>query len=241
VRTVTLEGAHAGYGGTNVLRGISLAIKQGECVGILGANGAGKSTLLRVMTGQIRLREGSLMIDDLVASHWHAFKFVRAGIRWVGEPRPIVAGLTVEENLELGGITNRALIREETERLWTRLPLLYDRRGVRAGALSGGQQQMLAIGQALMSRPDFLFLDEPSMGLSPQMTEHVAVLIDGLVKDGVGILWAEQFPRLLLEHCSTAVVMHAGSVAYKGDASQLTDAALEQAFFGEDSEERDSA
>jgi branched-chain amino acid transport system ATP-binding protein len=190
--------------------------------------------MLRAITGQLRLRSGELHIGDRNATKWPAFQVARSGVRWVGEPRPLVATLTVQENLEIGGITRRGDLQENMEKLWTRLPLLYERRHDRAGSLSGGQQQLLAIGQAMMSQPTFLCLDEPSLGLAPQVIVDVGELIDSLVAQGVGVLWAEQFPRLLLEHCSIAIVMHAGSIAYAGPASELSDELLEAAFFGEE-------
>jgi branched-chain amino acid transport system ATP-binding protein len=229
---LVVEDVHAGYTGTDILRGVSVNVTAGECVGVLGPNGAGKSTLLRAMSGQLKMRAGRRAIDDEEASGWRAHKIARAGVRWVGEPRPIFPSLTVTENLEIGGIMQRPRIETERERVYELLPALREKQAAAAGSLSGGQQQMLAIGQALMSSPRYLLLDEPSLGLAPQIVEAVADVITELVARGVGVVWAEQFPRVALKRCSRVVVLSAGSVFIAGPASEITPEQLEAAYMG---------
>jgi branched-chain amino acid transport system ATP-binding protein len=224
----------AGYGGTDVLRGVSLAVRPGECVGVLGPNGAGKSTLLKVLSGQLRIRRGSRELDGKAFKTWSAHGAARAGVRWVGEPRPIYASLTVAENLELGGILERHSIRAQRDRVYELLPALYDKRADRAASLSGGQQQMLSIGQALMSKPRFLCLDEPSMGLSPAMVSTIADLISALVAEGVGAVWAEQFPEVARSHCTHLLVLRAGVVVSSGDPESIDARGLEAAYLGDE-------
>jgi branched-chain amino acid transport system ATP-binding protein len=222
----------AGYSGTDVLRGVSVAVEPGQCVGVLGLNGAGKSTLLRVITGQVAVRSGRRLIDSVDANRWHPDRVARSGVRWVGEPRPVFPSLTVEENLAIGGITNRRNLPRLTGKVYELLPMLREKRREKAASLSGGQQQMLAIGQALMSEPRYLCLDEPSLGLSPQMVLSVADLVVGLAATGIGILWAEQFPDIVLSRCSRVTVLAAGSITASGVPSSLTRERVEDAYLG---------
>jgi branched-chain amino acid transport system ATP-binding protein len=227
-----VESAYAGYQATDVLRGITAGVEAGRCVAVLGPNGAGKSTLLRAVSGQLKIRSGKRLIDDQDVTTWRTYKIATAGVRWVGEPRPIFPTLTVEENLEVGGITQRKLIAEQSEVVYDLLPALKDKRKQRAASLSGGQQQMLAIGQALMTKPTYLCLDEPSLGLAPTVVKSVADLIVELASRGVGILWAEQFPEVALSHCTDALVLSAGRALSSGPASEIDRDALEAAYLG---------
>jgi len=230
--SLAVEAVYAGYSGTDVLRGVSISVAPGECVGILGLNGAGKSTLLRVATGQVGLRAGKRMVDSVDATHWRPDRLARSGVRWVGEPRPIFPSLTVEENLAIGGIINRRNFNRLADYVYDLLPMVREKRLEKAASLSGGQQQMLAIGQALMSEPRYLCLDEPSLGLSPQMVICVADLVTRLAESGLGILWAEQFPDIVLTRCTRVVVLAAGAVASVGDPGGLTKERLEDAYLG---------
>jgi branched-chain amino acid transport system ATP-binding protein len=223
----------AGYKGTDVLRDISLTVAPGEKVAVLGSNGAGKSTLLRVLSGQLRPRTGQRLIDDIDTTRWSVHKVARAGVRWIGEPRPIYPGLTVTENLEVGGLTRRDSVSRQAERVYELMPALHAKRADRAGSLSGGQQQMLALGQALMSEPRYLCLDEPSTGLAPSVVAMVAKLVTELAGAGVGIVWAEQFPQIALARCDRALVLRGGSAVESGPASQITPERLETAYLGE--------
>jgi branched-chain amino acid transport system ATP-binding protein len=222
----------SGYGGTDVLREVSVSLEPGERVAVLGPNGAGKSTLLRTISGQLRVRAGSRFKDGEDVSNWRAHKMARGGVRWVGEPRPIFPSLTTEENLAVGGITRRDTITEQRQKVYELLPALVEKRLDTADSLSGGQQQMLAIGQALMTAPRYLCLDEPSLGLAPQVVTMVAGLIDTLASQGVGILWAEQFPEIALQHCSRVVLLSAGRVIHAGPAADFDRALLEAAYLG---------
>jgi branched-chain amino acid transport system ATP-binding protein len=229
---LAVEDAFAGYKRTDVLRGITTSVRPGECVAILGPNGAGKSTLLRAISGQLKLRAGRRLLDDEDITGWRTYKIARGGVRWVGEPRPIFPTLTVEENLAVGGITQRSSIDEQTQHVYDLLPALKDKHGERAASLSGGQQQMLAIGQALMTKPRYLCLDEPSLGLAPAVVTMVAELIGELASRGVGILWAEQFPRVALSRSTHALVLSAGRVLSSGPAEELNRDTLEAAYLG---------
>ena len=229
---LVLRDLNAGYKGTDVLRGVSLALAPGHCIGVLGPNGAGKSTLLKVVSGQLRPRAGVRLLGDQDVTKWRAFKLARAGVRWVGEPRPVFPTLTVAENLGVGGITQRAMIAERTEQVYELLPELRKKHRDRAASLSGGQQQMLAIGQALMTSPRFLCLDEPSIGLAPHLVLAVAELITRLTTQGVGILWAEQFPEIAVKHCTEVLVLSAGRVVSAGPAAELDREKVEAAYLG---------
>ena len=230
--TLAIDNVFSGYGGTDVLRDVTFAVSPGECVGVLGPNGAGKSTLLKVLSGQLKVRKGERQLDGHDVNSWSPHEAARRGVRWVGEPRPIYPGLTVEENLYVGGVTMRAIIAEQLELVFQLLPALREKRSSRAGRLSGGQQQMLAIGQALMSRPRYLCLDEPSLGLAPVMVAAVAELVSELVAGGVGVVWAEQFPELTRSQSTELVVLGGGSIVAAGPPDRITEAELERAYLG---------
>ncbi len=230
--TVELKKVHAGYKGTDVLRDIDLVLREGACVGLLGPNGAGKSTLLKVVSGQLKVRSGQRTLDDVDSNRWRAHKMARMGIRWVGEPRPIFPSLTVRENLAIGGIIDRDKIGERTERVFGLLPALREKSGARGASLSGGQQQMLAIGQALMTEPRFLCLDEPSIGLAPHVIATIADLISSLASQGVGILWAEQFPEVAVSHCNEVMVLSGGRVVATGEANEVSQDTIQSAYLG---------
>jgi branched-chain amino acid transport system ATP-binding protein len=237
VTQLAVEAISAGYAGTDVLRGVSLAVSPGECIGVLGPNGAGKSTLLKVLSGQLKIRSGTRTIDGQDVKSWSPHRAARSGVRWVGEPRPIYPSLSVAENLEVGGMIARASIEEQRQRVYELLPALYEKRVHRAASLSGGQQQMLGIGQALMSKPRYLCLDEPSLGLSPAMVNTVAELVSDLVRAGVGAVWAEQFPEVAKAHCTKLVVLRAGVVVTSGDPNTISSRQLELSYLGGDSDD----
>ena len=222
----------AGYSGTDVLRGVSVAVAPGECVAVLGANGAGKSTLLRVLSGQLRVRSGRRAINGNDVTAWSAHRAARAGVRWTGEPRPIYPSLSVAENLEVGGVTARASIARRRSYVYELLPDLSRKASQRAASLSGGQQQMLAIGQALMSEPQYLCLDEPSLGLSLAMVNVVAELVSELVRSGVGVVWAEQFPEVALDRATKVIALRGGIVVARGEPGTISQDELEDAYMG---------
>jgi branched-chain amino acid transport system ATP-binding protein len=230
--TLELDGIVAGYKGTDVLRGISLTVSTGTCTAIVGPNGAGKSTLLRAISGQLKLREGRRTLDGADVTSLGPHRMARAGVRWIGEPRPVYPSLTVEENLQVGGTLRRRRAAALRDEMFELMPVLAEKRAQRAGGLSGGQQQLLAIGQALMSEPAFLLLDEPSIGLAPQVVETVAELVTRLRADGVGIVWAEQFPDLAIQRSDQVVVLGSGRIALQGIPGAIDRDRLEAAYVG---------
>jgi len=229
---LVLTDVTSGYKGTDVLRGIDLTVKPGDCIGVLGANGAGKSTLLRTISGQVRIRSGSRVLDGNDITGWRPYKVARAGVRWLGDPRPIYRSLTVEENLVIGASALRNRFETNRDRVFDLMPMLRDKRNERGGSLSGGQQQMLAIGQALMSEPRFLCLDEPSLGLAVTVINDLSGLIGELADSGVGIIWAEQFPEVALRRCTHVIVLGAGRIVLDGPPSDISREQLEDAYLG---------
>lgn len=227
-----LKDTRAGYVRTDVLRGVSVSVAPGTRVIVLGPNGAGKSTLLKVASGQLSLTSGSRVIDGQDATAWPAYRVARAGVRWVGEPRPVYPGMTVAENLMIGGFQNKDTIEQELERVYEMLPVLAERRKQAAGTLSGGQQQMLSIGQALMSRPTYLCLDEPSLGLAAAIVERVADFVVELAESGVGILWAEQFPEIAVPRADRVVLLGAGQVARDALPKDISREDIDSVYMG---------
>jgi branched-chain amino acid transport system ATP-binding protein len=231
----------AGYGkGTTALADVSVAVPDGQVVSVLGSNGAGKSTLLRAICGTLPLhggamRAGRVTFDGRRLDGRPAADIVAAGIRLVPEGRRIFAGMTVEENLLIGGLRGigpsqrRARLRE----MYELFPVLGQRRGRRAVLLSGGEQQMLAIGRSLMGRPRLLLLDEPSLGLAPVVIDKVAALISDIAATGTTILLVEQNASMALRLARDVVVLRAGSVAFAGSAAELSaDEELHRVYFG---------
>jgi branched-chain amino acid transport system ATP-binding protein len=209
-----------------VLRGVSLSVPPGEIVALLGANGAGKSTLLRALTGLLdvhrgKIARGTVTLDGESVGHLKPAELVRRGITQVMEGRRIFAQLTVEENLRLGGHTNARQLRQRLDHVYGLFPVLADRRRGTAGYLSGGEQQMLAMGRALMSNPRFLLLDEPSLGLAPRLVEQVRGLIAEINKAGTGVLLVEQNATMALSIASHGYVMETGKVVLDKPAAEL--------------------
>ncbi len=224
----------AGYGGVPVVRGIALDIGDGEIVAVLGTNGAGKTTLNRAISGVIATREGEIRFAGRRIDRRSAADIVGVGLVQVPEGRRIFPNLTARENLELGsyrrGTANRA---RNIERVFTIFPRLRERAAQRAGTLSGGEQQMLAIGRGLMAEPRLLILDEPSLGLSPILVEELFALIKRINADGLSIMLVEQNVVQSLALASRAYVMENGRFVMSGSAAALaTDPALEKAYLG---------
>jgi branched-chain amino acid transport system ATP-binding protein len=232
VPDLSVESVVAGYGGTDVLRSLTLGVSRGECVGVIGPNGAGKSTLLKTITGQLRVRSGARFLLGQDVSRWNAHRLAAVGVRWVGEPRPIFPSLSVRENLEIGGITRRSDLEPQLKHVYELLPVLGERQHERAARLSGGQQQMLAIGSALMSAPSFLCLDEPSIGLAPSIVQDISQLVSDLAAQGVGVIWAEQFLDVILSRCTTVALIRSGQIVTSGPTGQFSREVLEDAYFG---------
>jgi len=231
-----LRGVAISYGGIRAVKGIDLEVAHGELVCLIGANGAGKTTTLKGICGLLPLRSGSVHYDgDDVTGH-PAFQLVRRGLAMVPEGRGVFAALTVDENLTMGAYAraDRDAIRADIERVFALFPRLQERRRQTAGTLSGGEQQMLAIARAMMSRPRLLLLDEPSMGLAPLMVQKVFETILSVAKEGVTILLVEQNAKLALDVSDRGYVMESGEVTLAGKASALiTEPRVRAAYLGE--------
>ena len=220
-----LEGITAGYGAFTALWDVSLKVEQGEAVAVVGPNGAGKTTLMRVVSGLIPSRTGRLVFEGADLTGRKAYDIVAHGIAHVPEGRRIFAGLTVGENLKMGAFlpAARGHYRESLERVYTLFPVLAERQAQRAGSLSGGEQQMLAVGRALMSRPKLILFDEPSMGLAPVMVLRLFDLIRRVREEGHTILVVEQNVRQVLKIVDRAYLLEAGRMKMEGRASELAE------------------
>ena len=213
----------AGYGRTDVLRNVSITVATGAFVGILGPNGAGKTTLMRSISGFTRIRSGEIRLQGRSLEGLSPETIVDAGVIHVPQGRMLFPEQTVEENLQLGAFRKgaRSAYRENLQRVETHFPVLKERRGQYAGVLSGGEQQMLAIGRALMSQPTLLILDEPSLGLAPRVIEEIFEVMRRVNEEGVTVLVAEQNATKVLESAERAYVLENGSVAHEGECKEL--------------------
>lgn len=224
------------YGALEALRGVSLQLEEGEVVTVLGANGAGKSTLLRAISGLLPPSSGEIRFLDLPLHRAPAYDIVLRGISHAPEGRKVFATLSVEENLNLGAFTRRrrqAEVEQARERVFGLFPLLQERRRQLAGTLSGGEQQMLAIGRALMSAPRVLLLDEPSLGLAPILVGLIFRIIQEINRQGVAILLVEQNAQQALTLASRGYVLETGRIAAEGTAGQLrSDTRIQEAYLG---------
>jgi branched-chain amino acid transport system ATP-binding protein len=231
-----LKGLQVAYGGIHAVKGIDLAVGEGELVCLIGANGAGKTTTLKGITGLQPVKSGSIPYASENITGKPAFQLVRKGLSMVPEGRGVFGALTIEENLAMGAYTrdDHAAIRDDIERVYTLFPRLKERRKQTAGTLSGGEQQMLAMGRAMMSRPKLLLLDEPSMGLAPLMVQKVFETVIAIAKEGVTILLIEQNAKLALEVSDRGYVMESGEITLSGEAKQLlSDPKVRAAYLGE--------
>jgi len=235
-----VENIEAHYGGNRALKGVSLEVRQGEIVCLIGANGAGKTTLLNCLSGIHSARNGKVFFMGEDVSHAPSQKMVRLGIVQVPENRQLFGPLTVEENLEMGayslaGQINKKRLVSEMERVFQLFPPLKARRKQRAGTLSGGEQQMVAIGRGLMSDPRLLLLDEPSLGLAPLIVREIFRIIQELQREGRTILLVEQNALGALTISQRAYVLESGSVTTSGPAEVLMqDTKVRRAFLGQD-------
>jgi branched-chain amino acid transport system ATP-binding protein len=231
-----VTGLQVHYGGIAAVKGIDLTVRAGELVALIGANGAGKTTTLKALAGLLRPAAGRILYNGEDITARPAFELVRRGLVLVPEGRGVFGRLTVEENLAMGAYSrrDRARIPSDLERVYALLPRLAERRGQPAGTLSGGEQQMLAIGRALMSRPRLLLLDEPSMGLAPMMVQRIFETIRAIAAEGATLLLVEQNARLALETCQRGYVMESGLVTLADTAQRLlADRQVRQAYLGE--------
>ena len=211
------------YGAIHAIKGASLEVNEGEIVTLIGANGAGKSTILRTISGLLKPKGGSIQFEGRDIAGLPAHEIVKGGISQVPEGRRIFAEMTVLENLELGAFTRKDKdgIKEDMEMVFTRFPRLKERISQLAGTLSGGEQQMLAMGRALMSRPRLLLLDEPSMGLAPLLIREIFAIIQDINKAGTTVLLVEQNANMALSIAHRAYVLETGRITLSGDAREL--------------------
>ena len=211
------------YGAIHAIKGISLSVEEGEIVTLIGANGAGKSTTLRTISGLLKPKTGEINFLNKNIAGMPAHKIVREGISQVPEGRRIFAEMTVLENLELGAFTrtDKDEIQNDLKRVFGRFPRLEERKAQLAGTLSGGEQQMLAMGRALMSRPKLLLLDEPSMGLAPLLIKEIFSIIVDINKTGTTVLLVEQNANMALSIANRAYVLETGRITISGDAKEL--------------------
>jgi branched-chain amino acid transport system ATP-binding protein len=233
---LALKALEVAYGGIQAIKGIDLVIAPGELVCLIGANGAGKTTTLKGICGLQPIKSGTIHYQGESIAGKSPFQLVRRGLAMVPEGRGVFGALTVDENLAMGAYTrsDRNGIRQDIERGFELFPRLKERRGQTAGTLSGGEQQMLAIARALMSKPTLLLLDEPSMGLAPLMVQKVFETVLTVSREGVTILLVEQNARLALEVSNRGYVMESGVITLSGDAkSLLHDPAVRAAYLGE--------
>ncbi|MFZ7942446.1 ABC transporter ATP-binding protein [Neobacillus sp. 19] len=212
------------YGNIHALKGVSLEINQGEIVTLIGANGAGKSTLLKTISGLLKPKNGDVLFENEHVAGKVAQAIVKRGISQVPEGRRVFANMSVEENLELGAYLRKDKkgIREDFERVYGLFPRLYERRKQLSGTLSGGEQQMLAMGRALMARPRLLLLDEPSMGLAPLLVKTIFQIIEEINKTGTTILLVEQNANMALSIADRAYVIETGKIVAAGTAEELS-------------------
>ena len=222
------------YGSIHAIKDISFSVEQGEVVALIGANGAGKSTILKTISGLLRTKTGSISFQNQSITTTIPHKIVAQGLAHVPEGRRIFAQMSVEENLEMGAYTrSNSEIAPGLERVYERFPRLKERRRQTAGTLSGGEQQMLAMGRALMSHPTLLMLDEPSMGLAPILVEEIFDIIRELHKDGTTILLVEQNAQMALSVADRGYVLETGKIVLSGGGSQLLqDDAVRKAYLG---------
>jgi len=231
-----LKNLAVAYGGIQAVKGINLRVDSGELVCLIGANGAGKTTTLKGICGMLPIKGGSIHYDGRNVTGRPPFELVRKGLAMVPEGRGVFGGLTIEENLAMGAYVrnDRDGVKADVERVFTLFPRLRERRRQTAGTLSGGEQQMLAMGRALMSKPRLLLLDEPSMGLAPLMVEKVFETVLAVSGEGVTILLIEQNAKLALEVSHRGYVMESGEIILEGEArSLLHDRKVRAAYLGE--------
>lgn len=233
---LTLENISVSYGAIEALKDISMHVEKGEVVTLIGANGAGKTTTLRTITGLLNPKRGRILFEgnDIASKPTH--KLVARGISMSPEGRGVFANLTVRENLGMGAYlqSDKRLIAADMEKVFTMFPRLKEREAQKAGTLSGGEQQMLAMGRALMSRPRMLLLDEPSLGLAPLVVHTIFEAIEGIRSEGTTILLVEQNAHAALKHSDRAYVLETGRIIMEGPSGDLAaDPRIKEAYLGE--------
>jgi branched-chain amino acid transport system ATP-binding protein len=233
---LTLDNVSVNYGAIEALTGISMRVETGEVVTLIGANGAGKTTTLRTITGLLSPREGTITFEGEDISGRATHRLVAKGISMSPEGRGVFANLSVRENLQMGAYLkkDKRAIAAEMERAFQMFPRLKERESQKAGTLSGGEQQMLAIGRALMSQPRLLLLDEPSLGLAPLVVHTIFEAIDEIKSKGTTILLVEQNAHAALKHSDRAYVLETGRIVMEGPSKELAaDPRIKEAYLGE--------
>lgn len=232
---IEIRDLHVSYGSILALKGVSLCVEQGSIVSVIGANGAGKTTLLRAISGELPKRAGQIVFDGKDITRFGTDKIVKMGIIQVPEGRQVFGEMTVLENLRAGAYCRpkSAELNADLERIYSLFPILEQRKNQKGGSLSGGEQQMLALGRALMSKPKVLLLDEPSMGIAPLVTREIFRTIRQISRDGVTIVLIEQDAKLALKVSQYAYVMETGMLVKEGKSSVLaTDSDIKKIYLG---------
>jgi branched-chain amino acid transport system ATP-binding protein len=236
VSLLVVHGLKISYGGINAVKGVDLEVRGGEMVALIGANGAGKTSTLKAICGVLQPSGGKVLYGGEDVTGTPSYSLVEQGLALVPEGRGVFGRLTVEENLQMGAYTRRdaAAVRRDLERVFGLFPRLKERRRQTGGTLSGGEQQMLAIGRALMSAPKLLLLDEPSMGLAPLMVQRIFETIRQIAEEGVTVLLVEQNAKLALEASTRGYVMESGLITLTDEAAALlANPQVRQAYLGE--------
>ena len=231
-----IKDLHVSYGGIQALRGVSLTVPEGKIVTLIGANGAGKSTLMRTISGLVKAQNGSILWNGQEVLGRPIDQIVASGIAMSPEGRRVFADLTVVENLKIGAYLRRdkAEMEQDLEWVYSLFPRLKERSWQSAGTLSGGEQQMLAVGRALMGKPKMILMDEPSMGLSPLLVKEIFAIIREVNKQGITILLVEQNAKMALAISDRAYVLETGTITLSGDAQELlNDARVKKAYLGQ--------
>jgi len=232
---IVVENLQVYYGNIHAIKGVSFEVRKGEITALIGANGAGKSTIIKSICGLLNPREGKILLDGSPIQRMSADQVVRLGVGLVPEGRRVFPVLTVDENLEIGayGRSDKLRIAQDKEKMYETFPRLRDRRKQYAGSLSGGEQQMLAIARALMSKPQLLLMDEPSLGLAPLLVKQVFGIISELNKEGLTIFLSEQNARGALTIAHHGIVMETGKVRFANTAKALQEnSVVQQAYLG---------
>lgn len=233
---LSVRGLRVAYGGIQAVKGIDLEVRRGELVALIGANGAGKTTTLKALMRMLPWKSGTVRYQDRDLATLPLHRLAYHGLTLVPEGRGVFARLSVEENLEMGAFSRQDTreIPDDIERMYGLFPRLKERRAQLAGTLSGGEQQMLAMGRALMCRPQLLLLDEPSMGLAPIFVQRIFEVVHDINRTGTTVLLVEQNAKLALQLAARAYVMESGSITLSGDAKQLArDPKVRAAYLGE--------
>lgn len=231
-----VEDLHVSYGMIQAIKGISFEVNKGEVIALIGANGAGKTTILHTITGLISPESGKVYLEDRDITKVPGHKIVTLGMAHVPEGRRVFANLTVLQNLKMGAYTrkDKSEIAETLQMVYSRFPRLEERKNQLAGTLSGGEQQMLAMGRALMSHPQIILMDEPSMGLSPIFVNEIFSIIEEVSKSGTTVLLVEQNAKKALSIADRAYVLETGKIVLEGKASELlTNDSIKKAYLGE--------